>query len=170
MTSSLLPVAGVAALIGIFCWGPAAAQTAAPETGDATAQPAVATMLEEVGFFGTWAVRCGEPASPRNPVRTAYLSAAGEPGFSESIGADLPENIYRVVAAARDGDNQVALDVELNYQTRQRLTMVIDRDRIRTLANATPDGRMLVKNGAVVATGGKTPWLKRCEKAPAAGE
>lgn len=182
MTSGFLPVAGVAALIGLLCCGVAAAQTAPPpaapppaaspatSAGEAAAPHAIVATLEQVGFFGTWAARCGEPAGLRNPTRNTYVSAAGEPGFSESVGADLPENVYRIVAAARDGDNQIVLDVEFNYQTAQRLTMVLDRDRIRTLTNALPDGRLLVRNGAVVATGSKTPWLKRCQKAPASDE
>jgi len=135
-----------------------------PSSAAAQTEPIVA-VLEQVGFFGTWAIRCGEPASLDNVVRSAYVSAAGEPGFSEDLGADLPQNTYRILTAQRDGDNQIVLAIELNAAIRQRLTMVVDRNRIRTLANVLADGRELVRNGAVVASGGKTPWLTRCETA-----
>ncbi len=36
-------------------------------------------ILQPLGFFGTWAVRCDEPPGPQNVFRTAYVSAAGEP-------------------------------------------------------------------------------------------
>ena len=140
---------------GLFC-SSAIAQT---ET-----EAAVST-LEEVGFFGTWAIRCGEPASLENVVRSAYVTASGEPGFSEDLGADLPQNTYHVLAAQRDGDNQIVMEIELNTQIKQLLTMVIDGNRIRTLTNVLPDGRELVRNGIVTATDTRTPWLSRCETA-----
>jgi hypothetical protein len=128
----------------------------------AQTEPIVST-LEEIGFFGTWAIRCDAPASLENVVRSAYVSAAGEPGFSEDLGSDLPENTYRILAAQRDGDNQIVLEIELNAQIKQRLTMVVDGNRIRTLTNTLPDGRELVHNGIVTATDNRTPWLNRCE-------
>jgi hypothetical protein len=133
-----------------------------PSSATAKEETTIST-LEEVGFFGTWAIRCDEPASLDNVVRSAYVSAAGDPGFSEDLGADLPQNTYRILAAQRDGDNQIILDIEFNVETKQRLTMVVDGNRIRTLTNALPDGRELVHSGSVVATGNRTPWLNRCE-------
>jgi hypothetical protein len=125
----------------------------------------VVSTLEEIGFFGIWAIRCGESAGLDNIVRSAFVSAAGEPGFSEDLGADLPENAYRILAAQRDGENQIVLDIELNVQMKQRLVMVVDNDRIRTLSNTLPDNRELVRNGVVVASGTRTPWLSRCDPA-----
>lgn len=122
-------------------------------------------ILEPLGFFGTWAVRCDEPPGPQNVFRTAYVSAAGEPGFSESLGAGLADNIYRILDARQDGENQLMLSIELNNGIRQQLTMVVDRERlrVRTLTNRLADGKELVKNGAVAANGARTPWLTRCK-------
>lgn len=144
----------------------AALCAAAAFSTPALAQTAAAAALEEIGFYGNWAIQCGQPAGPRNILRSAYVSAKGEPGFAETVASDLPANTYRVLDAIRDGTNQIVLDVELNDNARQRLRMVFDDKRIRTLNNETPDGKMLVENGAVVATGTRTPWLTRCD-APA---
>lgn len=138
--------------------------TASTSTLAATPAETVA-ILQPLGFFGTWAVHCDEPPAPQNVFRTAYVSAAGEPGFSESLGAGLSENIYRILDAQRDGDNQLVLSVELNDGLRQQLTMVVDRERqrVRTLSNRLAEGKELVKNGAVTANGARTPWLTRCK-------
>lgn len=122
-------------------------------------------ILQPLGFFGTWAVRCDEPPGPQNVFRSAYLSAAGEPGFSESLGVGLSENVYRILDAQQNGDNQLILSVELNNGVRQQLTMVVDRERarVRTITNRLASGKELVKNGAVTANGARTPWLTRCK-------
>jgi hypothetical protein len=153
MGLSFLPAALCAAAV---LWMPA----------PATAQTAAAVALEEIGFFGNWAIQCGQPAGPRNILRSAYVAANGEPGFAETVAPDVPANTYRVLSATRDGTNQIVLDVELNDDARQRLRMVFDGKRIRTLTNEMPDGKVLVEHGAIVATGTRTPWLTRCD-APA---
>jgi len=139
-----------------------------PPSATAATPAETAAILEPLGFFGTWAVRCDEPPAPQNVFRTAAVSAAGEPGFSESLGAGLTENVYRILDAQQDGDNQLILSVELNSGTRQQLTMVVDRERlrVRTLTNRLADGRELVKNGTVAANGERTPWLTRCKDEP----
>ncbi len=154
MTFRLMPLAGLAAIfIGIS----ATFVVAEPATDSATRG-----VLEEFGFFGQWAIRCDQPASVQNTVRSAYVSAAGEPGFSENLGEGLPENVYRILGVERRDDNQITLAIELNGQTLQRLTMVRDESRIRTITNELADGRIVVKNGIVAASGGRTPWLSRC--------
>lgn len=121
-----------------------------------------ADTLDAFGFFGTWSLHCDRPAGPANIQRRAYISASGEAGFSESLGPDIAENTYRVLAASVSG-RIVVLDIELNGMIRQKLTMQRDGARIRTLANELPDGRTLVRDGTIVTTGGKTPWLNRCD-------
>lgn len=134
---------------------PAPALSATPE----------AERLEQYGFLGEWAVRCGAPASPSNVHRRAFISASGEPGFTEWLGENFAENVYRILAAERDG-NQVVLDIELNGKITQRLTMIREDGRIRTLTNELGDGRVVVKNGKIVANGAPTPWLTLCQKSP----
>ena len=146
------------------CVPPAAITPVITSALAATSAETVA-ILEPLGFFGTWAGRCEEPPGPQNVFATAYVSAAGEPGFSESLGAGLADNIYRILDARQDGENQLMLSIELNSGIRQQLTMVVDRERlrVRTLTNRLADGKELVKNGAVTANGARTPWLIRCK-------
>lgn len=138
------------------------ATVAAQSTAQANDANTVA-MLEPFGFFGEWATRCDRPASTGNVKRSTYVSASGEPGFSESLGAT--RNIYRILDA-RTAGNVVALEVELNDTIRQILTMRRDGDRIRTIRNQLADGRVLVDDGKVVANGMATPSLKLCGKTP----
>jgi hypothetical protein len=154
MTTRFVPVAALAGLLVVLLNG--AAHAASP----------AALALEEFGFLGVWSVHCDRPASPGNIARTAYLSASGEPGFTESLGPDLAENVYRILDAKIVAKAEIVLDIELNGQIRQKLTMTRDGDRIRTLTNQLPDGRTVVKEGTIVTTGTKTPWLNLCEKTP----
>ncbi len=121
-----------------------------------------ADALEAAGFFGTWSLRCDRAPGPTNIMRQAYISAAGEAGFSENLGPDVAENIYRILDVAVTGST-VVLDVELNGTVQQRLTMRIEGKRIRTIENELADGRLLVKDGMITTVSIPTPWLNRCD-------
>jgi hypothetical protein len=153
MNIPLRAAAALVALLPILSATPVAAQSAV-ET------------LEKFGFFGEWAIRCDRPAAPNNVMRRAYLSASGEPGFSEDLGSNAAVNTYRILDVRAASSNEIVLDIELNNERRQTLTMMLDGQRIRTLRNELPDGRVLVNEGSVVANGAKTPWLNLCAKSP----
>lgn len=144
-------LAAIAAVI--FFSSPAASAESLSET------------LDNFGFFGRWAVDCGQPASPDNNVRTARLSPTGDPLFSESLGGNGEPNSYVILRAKRTGTDTIVLRTKLNGQVTQELTMRRHGDRLRTITNRDmATGEHLVRKGIVVTTGRETPWLMRCAK------
>jgi hypothetical protein len=135
-----------------------------------TAQAAsLKDTLSAFGFFGTWAVDCGQPASLTNNYRSAYVSQTGDPVFSESLGSDSEPNIYVILGARRQGKDLIALRVKINGEFEQELTVRKEGNRLRTITNRDLDGRRekyVVRNGEVLSTGGNTPWLTRCDAPP----
>lgn len=123
----------------------------------------LSATLEAFGFFGRWAISCDEPASPTNNVRTAQLSQAGDPVFSESLGGDGEPNSYVILRAKRKGSDTIVLRTKLNGEIVQELTMHRNGERMRTMTNRDmASGDYLVRKGVVVSTKQETPWLTRC--------
>ena len=131
--------------------------------GSMASAETIRETLESFGFFGTWATRCDEPASPGNNVRIAAVSVAGDPVFTESLGENSEENVYVILGAQRLGDDAIALRIKLNGTNEQELVMRRAWGRIRTFSNRDGrGGRAIVANGIVKSSGRATPWLTRC--------
>jgi hypothetical protein len=134
-------------------------QTAATPTSPAT----VRETLERFEFFGTWAPRCDQPASPDNSVRTVYVTTNGQVEFTESFGQGYEPNTYAVLDATIPNTDTVLLHIDLNGEIKQELTMSRNGAQLRTISNRRgSDGPFVVKNGIVAATGQPTPWLSHC--------
>src|SRR6476646_10021119 len=69
-------------------------------------------VLEQFGFFGTWAVHCDEPASPDNVTRLALTTTKGVT-FTETLGKDSQPNIYAVTSAKRLNPDTVVIRTKL---------------------------------------------------------
>jgi hypothetical protein len=122
--------------------------------------------LETFGFFGTWAMQCGEPASPENNVRSASIAPTGDPIFTDTLSPHGEPNVYVILSARRAGDDTLVLRIKLNGRMEQELAMRRAENRIRTFGNRDPrSGAAVVRNGVVKSTGRATPWLTRCEGA-----
>jgi hypothetical protein len=129
----------------------------------ASTAESLSETLEGFGFFGRWAIDCGQPASPDNNVRTARLSPTGDPLFSESLGSNGEPNSYVILRAKRIGADTIVLRTKLNGEITQELTMRRNGDRMRTITNRDmASGEYLVLKGVVVTTRRETPWLTRC--------
>jgi hypothetical protein len=138
-----------------------------------SAPPAIAETvtqtLESFGFFGRWAIDCRAPPSADNTVRTARVSATGEPIFSESLGGTGEPNVYVILRAKTIDASTVRVRIKLNVEYKQDLTMHRRDGRIHTITNREVDnGKYIVRRGVVVSTGQATPWLTRCEQEPPA--
>jgi hypothetical protein len=121
--------------------------------------------LEHFGFFGRWAIDCGEPPSPDNTVRTTRILPTGDPAFSESLGGEGEPNSYVILGAKPVSADTITLRIKLNGEYQQDLTMHRQDDRLRTLSNREVDTRAyVVRKGVIAATGQATPWLTRCEQ------
>jgi hypothetical protein len=123
--------------------------------------------LEHFGFFGRWAIDCGEPPSPDNTVRTTRILPTGDPAFSESLGGEGEPNSYVILGAKPVSADTITLRIKLNGESMQDLTIHRRDNRLRTIANREAGTRKyVVRKGTVVATGHATPWLSRCEHEP----
>ena len=144
-------------LVGAFCLCVFAAAQADTIRG----------RLEAFGFFGRWAADCASAASRANSVRDAFVTAEGTVAFTESLGEQYQPNGYVVLDATPLGSDKVLLDVRLNGETEQTLTIQRRHGRLRTIENRLKaGGKRLVANGVAVHGGGKTPWLSRCAEQP----
>jgi hypothetical protein len=135
--------------------------SAAPALAETASQ-----TLEDLGFFGRWAMNCDEPPSESNTVRIARVSATGDAIFKESLGGPGEPNIYVVLRVTRT-DTGMVLRTKLNGTVSQDLTIRRDGDRIRTITNRdVATGRFVVRKGVIVSNGRETPWLTRCTQEP----
>jgi hypothetical protein len=125
--------------------------------------------LEAFGFFGRWAIDCGEPPSSSNTVRIARVSPTGGPIFNETLGGTGEPNAYVILSAKQLSATTMSLRIELNGDYKQDLTMHLLDNKVRTISNRDVEtGQYIVRKGVVVSTGQATPWLTRCEQTPPA--
>ena len=124
-------------------------------------------VLREFHLFGTWAVDCGKPPSPANPYVKVTNPSPGLVLEEHHLAADGPVNRYSILSAERLSDTRLALDVIFQPgregEERERLVLQVRDDTRRTLFNQAQDGPVLVKDGAVVGHGMKTPVLRKCD-------
>ncbi len=125
-------------------------------------------VLEQFGFFGTWTIDCGAPASLENVVRIAAVSPTGDAVFTENLGPGSDPNVYVILRARRIGDGEISLRIKLNGVSEQEIVMRRADSGMRTVSNRDlRSRRILVKDSRVRGSGTATPWLKRCGDAPA---
>ena len=105
--------------------------------------------LEAFEFFGDWSPQCDDPPSSINIRRHVFVSGSGRVMFTETLGPDYRENVYVVLGARR-------------RETNQRLALVKQNGRLRTMTNRRSDGTYLVRNGTALSSAQPTPWLSRC--------
>lgn len=134
----------------------------------ATAQTAaVDALFQQFGLFGTWALNCGQPASPANPHVSITIPSPGLVTESHDLGRDYTVNRYSVLSAERLSAEQLAVAVVFQPGTddeeRQKLVFLVRKGTRRTLFNQPDGGAVRVKDGIVVSRGSKTPMLKKCE-------
>jgi len=133
----------------------------------AAATPSTEDVLREFQLFGTWAVDCGKPASAANPYVKVTNPSPGLVFEEHRLAEDGPVNRYSVLSAERLSATRVALAVIFQPgeegEERERLVLQVRDGTRRTIFNQAQDGPVLVKNGAVVGHGMKTPLLNKCE-------
>lgn len=124
-------------------------------------------VLREFNLFGTWAVDCGKPPSGANPYVKVTNPSPGLAFEEHRLAEDGPVNRYSILGAERLSDTRVALEVIFQPGTeseeRERLVLQVRDGTRRTVFNQAADGPVLVKDGAVVGHGMKTPLLRKCE-------
>jgi len=132
----------------------------------AKAEP-VDAVFQQFGLFGTWAANCQEPAAPANPYVSIMTPSPGLVQESHDLGPDYAVNRYSMLSAERLSADQMAVQVIFQPGTegeeRQKLVFLVRKNTRRTMFNQPDGGDVRVKDGIVLASGGKTPVLKKCE-------
>jgi hypothetical protein len=148
----------------------AAAMAAADAAPPAPATPpALATeqLFSQFGLFGTWAVNCSQPASPKNPRVSITMLSPGVIIQDHDLGVDNERNRYSILSAKKLSDTRILVQVIFQpgceCEERQRLIWAVGKNTLRTVFNQPQDGPVRVKDGVAVGYGIKTPVLKKCQ-------
>ena len=135
----------------------------------ASADPAatVEQVFNNFGLFGTWASNCAADAAPANPRVTILMQTPGVVFEEHNLGADYAVNRYSVLAARQVSADRVSVDVIFQPgkpdEQRQTLEFQVRNGTRRTLFNQPEGDAPRVKGGVALATGARTPLLRKCE-------
>jgi len=78
-------------------------------------------------------------------------------------GPRAPRSAYTILGAERIADDKFLLREEwLHDRTRLEVTLRKFRGKVKVWLSRDADGKLLVKDGVVVATGYVSPWMTRC--------
>jgi hypothetical protein len=142
----------------------AAADAAPPAPAPA---PATEQLFSQFGLFGTWAVNCSQPGSPKNPRVSITMLSPGVIIQDHDLGVDNEHNRYSILSAKKLSDTRISVQVIFQpcreCEERQRLIWAVGKNTLRTVFNQPQDGPVRVKDGVAVGYGIKTPVLKKCQ-------
>lgn len=123
-------------------------------------------LFTQFDLFGSWAVRCDQPASPMNPHVTIAAISSGVLTEEQNTGPDFQLNSYLIATAEKVDPTSLSVHALFRAgtgdQVGQKIVWRIASKTRRTLFNQLDGGRVLVKDGVVVSTGGSTPLLHKC--------
>jgi hypothetical protein len=121
------------------------------------------TILRDFGLLGTWAPDCGEAPSPLHPRALYSVDPSGQVSMSYDPGPHAPRSAYAILSAERVTDDRLLLREEwLPDHSLLEVTLRRFRGKVKIWLSRDADGKILVKDGTVVATGYVSPWMTRC--------
>ena len=136
-------------------------------TASAAAAETAEDLFSEFDLYGDWAVRCGEAASAMNPHVTIERISAGVLTEEHNTGPDYQLNSYLIATAEKISGSELSVHALFRAgagdQVGQTIIWRIANKTRRTLFNQLDGGRVRVKDGVVVTTGGHTPLLHKCK-------
>lgn len=119
--------------------------------------------LREFGLLGTWAPDCAEAPNPLHPHALYSTEPSGQASMSYESGSRTPRSTYAILSAERVADDKLLLREEwLHDHSRLEVTLRRFRDRVKVWVSRESDGKVLVQDGTVLATGYVSPWMMRC--------
>lgn len=119
--------------------------------------------LRDFGLLGTWAPDCREAPSPLHPHARYSTEPSGQASMSYDPGPDVPPSAYAILDAQRVAEDQLLLREEwLHDHSRLEVTLRRFRGKVKVWLSRGADGKILVKDGTVVATGYVSPWMTHC--------
>ena len=129
----------------------------------ATSAPSTEAALRDFGLLGTWAPDCGEAPSPLHPHAIYAAEPSGQVSMSYEPGASAPRSAYTILRAERIDDDKLLLQEEwLHDHSRLQVTLRKFRGKVKVWLSREAGGKVLVRNGTVLATGYVSPWMTRC--------
>ena len=134
----------------------------------AIAAPAAAAhsleeTLRDFGLLGAWAPDCGEAPSPLHPHALYATEPSGQASMSYEPGPGATRSAYAILDAERIADDKLLLREEwLHDHSRIEVTVRKFRGKLKVWLSRGADGKIMVKDGTVVATGYVSPWMTRC--------
>ena len=133
---------------------------ASPAAADAQSLEAT---LRDFGLLGTWAPDCAEAPSPLHPRALYTAEPSGQASMTYEPGPRAPPSVYTILSAERIADDRLLLREEwLHDHSRLEVTLRRFRGKVKVWLSRDADGKILVKDGTVVATGYVSPWMTRC--------
>jgi hypothetical protein len=129
----------------------------------ATAAQSLEGTLRDFGLLGTWAPDCREPPNPLHPHALYSAEPSGQASMSYEPGPGAPRSAYAILSADRIADDKLLLREEwLHDHSPLEITLRKFRGKLKVWLSRDAEGKILVKNGTVVATGYVSPWMTRC--------
>jgi hypothetical protein len=127
---------------------------------------AVEDVFRAFDLFGKWALDCDRPATPANPHVSIATPSAGLVLEHNDVGPDFAANRYSVLSAKRIAADRLEVRVLFmpgaQGEERQTLVLAVRHGTRRTMFNRVEGGPIRVRHGIVLASGARTPVLKKC--------
>ena len=126
-------------------------------------RPSLEETLRGFGLLGTWAPDCAEAPSALHPHAVYAAQPSGQASMFYDPGPSAPRSAYAILSAERVADDRLVLREEwLRDHSRLEVTLRKFRGRVKVWLSREANGKTLVKDGTVVATGYVSPWMTRC--------
>jgi len=127
------------------------------------AAQSVEGTLREFWLLGTWAPDCAEAPSPLHPHALYSAEPSGQASMTYEPGMRAPRSTYAILSAERIADDKLLLREEwLHDHSRLEVTLRRFRGKVKVWLSCDAGGKLLVKDGTVVATGYISPWMTHC--------
>jgi hypothetical protein len=129
----------------------------------ATAAQTLEGTVRDFGLLGTWAPDCSEVPNPLHPHALYSIEPSGQVSMRYEPGPDAPRSAYTILDAQRVAEDKLLLREEwLHDHSRLEITLRRFRGKVKVWLSRSADGKVLVKDGTVVATGYVSPWMTHC--------
>jgi hypothetical protein len=119
--------------------------------------------LRDFGLLGVWAPDCAERPSSLHPHATYVFAPDVQASMSYDLGPTASRSAYGILAAERISDDKLLLREEwLHDHSRLQVTLRKFRGKVKVWLSRDADGKILVRDGTVLATGYVSPWMAHC--------
>jgi hypothetical protein len=137
--------------------------------GQASAEDATDAILDRFGLLGTWAVNCSQPPSASNP-HLIHLRGRAFPERILKMGGSREQRFEMRDLRAVGSERLAYYDLQVGAKRGYDVILEIAGGRLRSLSSVAADGRVLIRDGRMLATGQPTLSFVRCTRDFVAGD